>query len=253
MELTPKRKFRLSAAGALFSVAFLVYMLSGSGPVGPPYRSEMLTAGLEPLMLVRQPSVIEELKLTEDQVQQIQDAANGQGGGNRQPNNNDGTTRTARMGRAHQEAFLAGVLNAEQNKRLNQIILQRQEGLALNNAKTAEALGLTEEQRKSVDAIVEKYASQQQAQFRNGFGGGGGGGRGGRNQGNDARAATIKELLGLLTPEQQSRWTVMLGEPFTGEITFGPRGGPGGQGRQPGGPGGQPPDANGQPPAGPAN
>ena len=48
-----------------------------------------------------------------------------------------------------------------------------------------------------------------------------------------------EKLLAALTPEQQDRWKELIGEPFKGEIRFGPPpGGPGG--RQPGGKGRDP-------------
>jgi hypothetical protein len=249
MPLSPTRKKRLAAAASLVAVSFMVYMVSGSGPVGPPYRDENLTAGPEPLMLVMQRSVREELKLTEAQVKQIQSALDKQSGRmgpaakdkDKEKDKNPMTApRAARMGRKHQEAFLTRVLRPKQITRLRQIILQRQGGLALNNSQAAEELGLTEEQRKKADAVLEKLVGQL-SQSRNARG------PEGRKQAEDARTAAGTELLALLSPEQQNRWKELIGEPFTGQIGFGPPGGgPGGPG---GGPGGRPPGAEGRGPS----
>jgi hypothetical protein len=245
MQLSPTRKKRLAAAASLVSVSFLVYMLGPSDPVGPPYRDENLTGGPEPLMLVRQPSVREELKLTEAQVKQIQEAVEKQSGGMRPPNGKDAMTapRAARMGRKHQEAFLARVLRPEQAARLRQIILQRQGGFALNSSQTAADLALTELQRQKADGIIEKFTGQQN-QSRNARG------PEARKQAEEARTAAGEDLLALLTPEQQDRWKELTGEPFAGEINFGPpRGGPPGGGPG-GGPGGRPGRGPGGPPPG---
>jgi hypothetical protein len=257
MELSPTRKKRLAAAGALASVSFMVYMVSGSGPVGPPYRDENLTAGPEPLMLVRVPSVRDELKLTKAQQEQIQSALDKQSGkqsGGKQgstapakkdvaPKDNPFTApRAARMGRKHQEAFLARVLRPAQATRLRQIILQRQGGLALNDSRTAEELGLSESQRRKADEILEKL-TYQLAETRNARG------EDGRKKVEEVRAAAGAELLGLLTPDQENRWKEMIGEPFTGEINFGPPGGP--PGGRPGGPPGDRPPGDRPPGGGP--
>ena len=74
MQLSPTRKKRLAAASCLAAVSFMIYMVSGSGPVGPPYRDQNLTACAEPLMLGMQRSVRGELKLTAVQSKQIQSA-----------------------------------------------------------------------------------------------------------------------------------------------------------------------------------
>ncbi len=242
MQLSPTRKKRVAAASCLAAVSFMVYMVSGSGPVGPPYRDENLTAGPEPLMLVMQRSVREELKLTDAQVKQIQSALGKQAFGmfaaknKKKDTDKDPMTapRAARMGRKHQEQFLSGVLLPQQRTRLRQIILQRQGGLALNNSKTAEDLDLTETQRKKADAILAKLTVKLNRS-------GNVWGPEGRKKAEETRKAAGEELLGLLTPQQQNRWKELIGEPFTGEIVFGPPGGPPpGDGRQPDGPGRRP-------------
>jgi hypothetical protein len=231
MELSPIRKKRLAAASMLVAVSFMVYMLGGSGPVGPPYRDENLTAGPEPLMVVRHPAVRKELKLTEAQAKQIDSVIEKQSAGRGGPDRDAATkTRMARMGRKHQEAYLSRVLQPKQMTRLKQIILQQQGGMALNNSQTAEALGLSEKQRKKADAILDKL-TERMSQLRNTRG------REAFQQMQEARETAGKQLLALLTDEQESRWKDLLGEPFLEELRFGPGGG-GFPGRGPGGPGG---------------
>jgi hypothetical protein len=229
MELTETRKKRLAAVGVLGSAAFLVYMLSGSGPVGPPYRDDFLTRGPQPLMLVDQPAVRREIGLTEEQAEQIHAAVENQRPRRRPGQGPSTAPRVARMGRKHQEAFVAHVLRPEQMRRLRQIILQQQGGLALADRQTAGELGLTEAQRTEVDAILTKLSARLNESF------GAGRGRQGWQEMSESRQAAAAELLELLTPEQQVRWKELLGKPFTGKIRFGP------PGRRRGRPGGRPP------------
>jgi hypothetical protein len=170
-------------------------------------------------------------------VKQIQAAMDNQSGRTRSTKDKDKNKdpftapRAARMGRKHQVAFLSQLLRPQQVTRLRQIILQRQGGLALNNNQTAQELGLTESQRQKADAVLEKLTDKLN-RARNVRG------PEGRKQTEEAREAAGKELLGLLTPEQQNRWKELIGEPFTGEIGFGPPGDrPPGGGRPPSGEG----------------
>jgi hypothetical protein len=264
-QLSDKRKARLAAVATLASVSLLLYMMTPSGPVGPPYRDESLTAGPEPLMLLNQTSVQQELRLSEVQIEQIKAVVEQQSAGKRggkdakdakdtKDAKDDMMTapRAARMGRRHQEAFLSGVLQPAQAQRLRQIILQRQGGLALATKQTADEVGLSEAQREQADTIVAGLAAQlKQPQ----------GARGpeGRKQLDEARDAAKDKLVGLLTAEQQARWTELAGAPFAGEIRLGPpgggpKGGPGGgkKGGPKGGPKGPPPvGGDGGPPPAP--
>jgi Spy/CpxP family protein refolding chaperone len=212
MMLSPKRQKRLAAIALLLSVSFMVFMLGGSGPVGPPYQDESLTAGPAPLLVVNQPAIREELKLTRTQVQRIRSAIDKQRPavpGGEVPASGP---RKARMGHKHQKVFLAEVLSPEQMNRLHQIILQHQGGLALNNRWTADELGLTEPQRKQAGAILEKL-NRQLSLVRNPPG------PERTKQVKEARAAAGTELLELLTPQQKNRWKELIGEPFAGEIS----------------------------------
>jgi hypothetical protein len=135
----------------------------------------------------------------------------------------------------------------------------------LTDPQTADELGLTEAQKKKIDAIREEISGQVRQQFK---GPPGKDSRGKDSQGKDSqgpegwkkvqetREAAAEKLLALLTSDQQERWKEMLGAPFTGEIRFGPPGGgPGrGFGPPPGVPGGGAPlsgPRGGPPPSGP--
>jgi hypothetical protein len=204
--------------GALASTGLSVYLLSGSGRVGPPYRDEALTAGPAPLMLLSQPSVQKELRLTKRQIDQIKATTEKQFAGRRPDPGAKGARPAARMGRKHQEHMMEQLLDSTQVGRLHQIILQQQGGLALANKPTADELALTGAQRRKVDAILEKLIDQlndpsdvprgperwQRAQ--------------------EARQSAGESMLAILTTDQQSHWNELKGDAFTGEITMRPPG-----------------------------
>jgi hypothetical protein len=259
MQLTDSRKIHLAGLAALGSVVLAVYMLTGSAKIGPPFRDDALTAGPEPLLLLNQASVQKELRLSKRQIQQVEAAGQrqfaGRGRGQGRRNASAGLSATtaprpARMGRKHEEAFVAQMLNSQQLMRLHQITLQQVGGLALGSKQTADDLSLTISQRKQVNAVLEKLAGQRDDAFQQ------------RPRGpeawqqfREARQAAGEKLLALLTPDQQTHWNNLTGAPFTGELTLGPRGfqggGPG-RGPRPGGRRGNPLPSGpeGGPPAG---
>jgi hypothetical protein len=169
---------------------------------GPP-------RGLARLLLLGQPAVQNDLKLTNEQVRQVAAIVEQQ----RKPPTGDSLAAT--------EKQLAGVLKADQAERLQQIIRQSRGPHALLDADTAGALGLSEVQKEAVHALLARV-------WRDGSRGGPGRGKGGR-RGRPGRLpeASRKQLneqvLGVLSAEQQGRWKAMLGEPFRGDIRFGPR------------------------------
>jgi hypothetical protein len=245
MQLSDKGKAGLAVAAILASAGLMAYTLGGSGKIGPPYRDDALTSGPEPLMLLSQSSVQKELRLTPKQIQFIDSTVQKQFAGRRrgqgpqaaaQPS--PGARGAARMGRKHQDVFVAQLLQPQQVRRLHEITLQQLGGLALGNKQTADDLQLTLAQRREVDTVLEKLAGQIGQGFQQRRG------PEGRQQMREARQAAGEKLLALLTTDQESRWHELTGAPFTGEITFGPRGGPpGGRGggARRGGPGGGPP------------
>jgi hypothetical protein len=282
MQLTDTRKITLAGLAVVGSTALAVYLMTGSAKVGPPFRDEALTAGPDPLLLLNQPAVQKELRLSKRQIQQLEAAVQRQFAGRRRGPGGPGAgrgasgtgsgargavrvamagpgstsaTRAPRMGRKHEEAFVSQLLAPQQLTRLHQIILQQAGGLALASRQMANDLGLTPAQRRDADAILAKLSGQLEETFQQGRG------PEGRQQAREARQAAGEQMLALLTPEQETRWRELTGQPFTGELTLGPRGfAGGGAGRGPryggrrgnarsGGPnGGSPP---GQPPAKP--
>ena len=160
--------------------------------------------------LLTQEAVQKDLKLTEEQTKAIaalaekrRDLAWGRG--------------SAENLEANEEACFE-VLRPEQAKRLRQIVWQRRGAHVFGDPEAADALGLTADQRERIRAIEEDAKKNFW-------------GRPGRPS--DRRPDGWKHseefwkdvsdrLLAVLTDDQKARWKELTGEPFEGEIRFGP-------------------------------
>ncbi|HMS53956.1 MAG TPA: Spy/CpxP family protein refolding chaperone [Fimbriimonadaceae bacterium] len=129
------------------------------------------------------------------------------------------------------------VLNDEQKKRLQEIEIQVQGARALLNADVQKALGITDAQKKSLDAVQQKQMDRMREmmeEMRNSGGGGGGG--------EDMRAAMQEnqkkmetEMLAVLTAEQKTKFESMKGKKFEGAAQAGGQFGGGRGGNRGGG------------------
>jgi eukaryotic-like serine/threonine-protein kinase len=185
------------------------------GPFGPPPH-------LARLFLLGRPGVQQELKLTSDQVQKLEPVVDF-----RQP-------MCPGDSPAEAEKMLRVVLQHDQSDRLKQIVYQSRGPHALLDPEAANALGLTEDQKKEIHHRLEQ---SMRAGWRRGPGPGprgfggprrGGPGRGeppprvDRKQVNEQVKQVNEQVLRVLTPEQQKQWQAMLGKPFKGELHFVP-------------------------------
>src|SRR5262249_45856444 len=122
----------------------------------------------------------------------------------------DERARKAAEFRAEQEKQIAEILDAGQQRRLGQILLQQQGYSALANPEGADLLHLSEEQRKRVESVTREINQTRRSTF---FGGG-------RNwQEASQRLAELgqkesEQLAAVLTAAQQDQWRSLLGEPF---------------------------------------
>jgi serine/threonine protein kinase len=175
----------------------------------PPFPGQFgLPRGLARPFLVSLSSVREELKLSPEQVQQLAPLVNFR----RKP--------PAETDLAAAERKLAEVLTAQQDERLRQIARQMRGVPALLDPETSETLGLTDKQFESIQALLAKAHARRR--------------RGPGKPGNGPpphprsrrpemdRKQFQEQVLAVLTPEQRDTWQQMLGEPFKGEIRFGP-------------------------------
>ncbi len=174
-----------------------------------------------PLMLLNQKSVQEELKLTADQVQKVEAAFQ------KQMESFQGLRDLAQEERAKKfqeitkenEKFVVDNLKPEQAKRLHQIGLQQQGGRALADEKVAKELSLTDDQKGKIKDILEDTGNQIRELFQ------GGPSEETRTKMRELNNAATEKVMNLLTADQKSKYKEMTGEPFKGEIRFGPPGG----------------------------
>lgn len=137
----------------------------------------------DPLQVLRDPAIRNELKLTDEQVQKVNAAV---------------------------EKALTESLTPEQAKRLKQISLQLRGAEAFNDPKVQEALKLTDAQREKLRSIREEAGQQMRELFQNASGN--------REEAfkkmTEMRKQIQEKTLAVLTDEQKKTWKEMTGEPY---------------------------------------
>ena len=173
-----------------------------------------------PIMLLNQESVQKELKLTDEQKTKIDELRQSTREKMQEIFQADQGERQAKMQALNAETrkALEGILNAEQGKRLLEIVYQQRGAMAFSDPEVAKTLKLTDEQQGKVKTINE----ETQAAMRELFQPGQPPDEETRKKMDEVRKGAGDKLLALLTPEQKTQWTTMLGDPFKGEIRFGP-------------------------------
>lgn len=232
----------------------------GPGEFGRPRQGPPVGAAL-----LMNPQVIEELKLSRDQVQSVHKIAEKyrrgpggpggpggqggfQGGGQRNGGQQGGPPQGGPGGPGgpgqggpggedmrQMEDDIKKVLDKKQFGRYKQISLQVMGPRAFHNPEIVQALEITEDQRDSIRQIMEQNRPQP-----GGPGQGGPGGQGGFDPGKHAEMLMGK-IMGVLSNSQKDKWKEMAGAKFVLKMQQGR--GPGGPGRPggQGGPGGPPP------------
>jgi serine/threonine protein kinase len=170
------------------------------GRCGPP-------RGPARVFLLGQPAVREELKLSPEQEKRLAAVLDFRG---RPP---------TPEGFAAAEKAVDDVLSPAQAERLRQVVRQVRGPYALLDPEAAEALGLTARQREKIQSVLGR--SFRGPPRREGPGGPGRRGRPPGPPGPDWKQVNA-QALAVLEPEQLARWQAMLGEPFRGQIRFGP-------------------------------
>jgi Spy/CpxP family protein refolding chaperone len=194
----------------------------GPRPGGPGFMS--------PAMLLQNKGVQKELKLSDDQVQKVEAAVKEVWAKHkdefkalskleRQEQREKGAELMKTVSKETDKA-LAGVLKADQQKRLHQILLQAEGARAFQDPKVQQKLKLTDEQKESIKTIEDDARKEMQEIFQNARGN------------NDREAAgkkmaalrkeTMEKVSGVLTDEQKTEWKQMTGKAF--EIKFERRG-----------------------------
>jgi Spy/CpxP family protein refolding chaperone len=173
-----------------------------------------------PLMLLNQESVQKELKLTDEQKTKIDELRQKSREKMQEIFQGDEGERQAKMQALNGEnrKALEGILNAEQGKRLLEIVYQQRGAMAFADPEVAKTLNLTEEQQGKVKTINQ----EMQAAMRELFQPGQPPDDETRKKMEDLRKSSGEKLLALLSADQKTKWTALQGEPFKGEIRLGP-------------------------------
>jgi hypothetical protein len=175
--------------------------------------------GTSSVTLAQQKSVQDELKLSEEQIEKLKQVGakmreafgGGGGGGDRE----EARKKFAEATQAA-EKDMAGILSADQTKRLKEITLQQIGPMAFARPEVAKEVGLSDDQQAKVKEITDAYSSETRAQFQ--AGGGGGDREEARKKRETLRKDTGDKLLALLKDDQKKAWEKLVGEPFKGEI-----------------------------------
>jgi hypothetical protein len=168
------------------------------------------------LLLLRQKSVQEELKLSPEMIKKAVEFTHKQGealGGALKLGEEERKQKLMEMEKENKQ-FLADNLTEGQRKRLFQITLQVTGLHELNRPEVAQALNLTEEQQQKFKDLQKEHRKQlvEIIQPKE---------REGRNEKlAKLREDTRNKIGALLTDEQKQKVRELVGEPFKGEIVF---------------------------------
>lgn len=223
-------------------MALAAVALAQPGPGGPGGPGRMgfggpgfgFGRGMVGAMMLMSPDVQRELNLTQTQMQQIQQYMQQQRDQMQQlfPQMRDATPeqRQKLMEQVvqKQEEAIGKILTAEQRTRWRQLQLQAEGPIALRRADVAKELNLNEEQRKKINDISTQHMQKQMQLWQQA-----------RDQNippqtlaqqaQQMQQQLQKDLLAVLSADQQEQWKKMQGKPFEFQFPRGPGMGPGGR------------------------
>lgn len=183
---------------------------------GPPIGIGIPGGGPQ-LMLLNHKDVQDELKLSDEQVKKVKELVAQQQemlkGGAITP---ELLKKLQEMGQAAQKA-IADALKPEQLKRLQQLEVQQRGPMAFFDPRVAKELGITPEQQGKLGMAIAESFKKRAEMFKD-------------LKGDikelqkriaEMNRATLDEVVKGLTPEQQTKWKDLAGEPFKGTLPGG--------------------------------
>jgi hypothetical protein len=168
------------------------------------------------LLLLRQKSVQQELRLAPDVIKNIMEFTNKESGayGKALKLSREERQKAIEELEREEKKFLEDHLTAAQRKRLDQITLQVTGLQQLTRPEVARVLNLTEEQQQKFKEMAGEARKALRAIIDSPN-------REGRNERlAKLREAIDKKIEALLTDEQKAKARELVGEPFKGEILF---------------------------------
>jgi Spy/CpxP family protein refolding chaperone len=199
-----------------FHLAVAVVVLMGASSSGFAQYESLGRGRLAGLL--SDAAVQKEVKLTEEQKQQIKSFGDDRNRDLRRglsnPNLEERQKAIDELDRRKDE-YVESVLDEEQNKRLDEISLQRDGGMSLTREEVAEKLDLSDVQKDKIKKIHEEYtsanirrANERARRQRYGFS------QKGFAEGFEFYRKTNADLLAVLTPAQSEAFEKMKGEKF---------------------------------------
>jgi Spy/CpxP family protein refolding chaperone len=163
------------------------------------------------VFLLSQESVQKDLKLSDDQVTKVKELQKKQREALQGVSREERRTKMQEQAKATQKA-VKEILKPEQQKRLDQITLQREGTRALSRKEVAEALKISDEQKEKIKTIREE-ARKETSGLR-----GNGNNQDARKKVAEIRKSSSEKVMNVLTSEQKAKLKELQGEPFNGEI-----------------------------------
>ena len=208
----------LVAVGALVLLAAETAQAQRQG--GPPRGGGQFgRTGSDPISLLQIEAIRKELELGEDQSAEIRKLREAM---------NDEVEEMRRKIAEKYTGKLGDVLLPHQTERVKQISLQMRGVRALDDAAIAKELGITEDQKKQIEAKREEYS--EKARALRGEGGGGGDFRERIQKYRELQTQSNEAVLGVLSSTQREKFDKMKGKEFDRSQLFQR---PGGGGNQP--------------------
>jgi len=172
-------------------------------------------------MLLRQKSVQEELKLSEDQIKNVEAAQAKMSQSFLELRDLDQEERAKRLAKASVEGekTITEILKPEQIKRFQEISLQQEgvyQSVEAKDGVVAAALKLTDDQKEKIKTIGEEMGTEMSEAFK--AAGGDRSKMAAKVQ--DLRKSGDEKVMNLLTEEQKTKWKKLIGEPFKGDLTL---------------------------------
>lgn len=215
----------------------------GQGPGGPGGR---MGGPMNGVMLLSRKDVQDDLQLTADQKSKLNQLRQNFRPGPRPDDDGDPDQMRQAMEKrqADEKKQVDAILTDTQKKRLGEIKIQIQGGMALLDPEVQAALGVSDDQKDKLRDVMEEQRENMRPPDP---------GEGGERPDPQQMMAQMKKaqekltaaLVAVLTSDQQAKFKTMAGKTFKqqnqGFGPGGPGGGPGGRGRGDGGFGGPPP------------
>jgi Spy/CpxP family protein refolding chaperone len=199
-----------------WKAALIVAVLAACAAAAEPPNPIVPEGTTVQLILLRQKSVQEDLKLTPEVAKKVMDFTNKEGDAYDKALKLTGKERETKVEELEKEnkKFLEDNLTPPQRKRLEQITLQVTGLQQLTRPEVAKALNLTDDQQQKFKALEQEARKELGAIID-------APNREGRNEKlAKLREETNKKIEALLTDQQKAKARELVGEPFKGAILF---------------------------------